>query len=301
VPIIGEAIIEMNVLKGLALGLLSFLLVLSLSIFGVAFMVNQTILNPGFVSSEINKLDVPLLAEEFLREHIPEEELVAQVLTDTVTDLEPWIQEQVSDGVYSGYDYLSGTSQTLSVVIPLEPVKESLKDNVEEVVLQILPPELAGASPAEIELFLNEIYSQIDELVPATFEISEDSLGTRLSAQLETAREYIGYFQVGYNLLIGLIVLLIAGIILIDRQISSTSRKLGAILLPEGILMLVGVFVAKYFAGRYTAQFDVPPYLEEWLPQLVSDFVSPLLMLSIGLLVVGVALLTVSFVYKRQD
>jgi len=65
--------------------------------------------------------------------------------------------------------------------------------------------------------------------------------------------------------------------------------------------MLVGVFVAKYFAGRYTAQFDVPPYLEEWLPQLVSDFVSPLLMLSIGLLVVGVALLTVSFVYKRQD
>jgi len=94
--------------------------------------------------------------------------------------------------------------------------------------------------------------------------------------------------------------LLIVGIALIDRQVRSTSRKLGTIFLPEGVLMLVGFFVAKYFAGRQLAQLDVPPYLEEWLPQLVGDFVAPLLMLSIGLIIGGVALLTVSFVYKRQ-
>ena len=290
----------MNVLKGLALGLLSFLLVLSLSIFGVAFLLNQTILNPGFVSSEINKLDVPLLAEELLREQIREEELVAEVLSDTITNLEPWIQQQVTDGVYFSYDYLTGRSQSLSVVIPLDPVKESLKDNVEEVILQILPPELAGASPAQIELFLNELYSQIDELLPATFEISESSLPPDVLSTLEMVKQIISYFQVAYNLMIGLIVLLIVGIILIDRQIIGTTRKLGAILLPEGILMLVGVFVAKYLAGTQIAQFDIPTYLQEWLPQLVSDFVAPLLMLGIGLLVVGVALLTFSFVYKRQ-
>ena len=290
----------MNFLKGLALGLLSFLLVLSLSIFSIAFLLNQTILNPGFVSSELNKLDIPLLAEEFLREQIPEEELVVEVLSDTVTDLEPWIQQQVSDGVYSSYDYLMGRSQTLSVVIPLEPVKESLKDNLGEAILQSLPPELAGASPAQIELFLNELYDEIDELLPETFELNEDSLGAAFSVQLELAREYIGYFQVGYNFLLGFMLLLIVGIALIDRQVRSTSRKLGTIFLPEGVLMLVGFFVAKYFAGRQLAQLDVPPYLEEWLPQLVGDFVAPLLMLSIGLIIGGVALLTVSFVYKRQ-
>jgi len=293
----------MNVLKGLALGLLSFLLVLSLSIFGVAFLLNQTILNPGFVSSEINKLDVPLLAEELLREQIPEEDFPEEfgdVLINTITDLEPWIQQQVIDGVDSAYDYLTGTSQSLSVVIPLESVKESLKDNVEEVILQLLPPELAGASPAQIELFLSGIYSQIDELLPATFEISESSLPPDVLSTLEMVKQIISYFQLAYNLMIGLIVLLIAGIILIDRQIRGTSRKLGAIFLPEGILMLVGVFVAKYLAGTQIAQFDIPTYLQEWLPQLVSDFVAPLLMLGIGLLVVGVALLIFSFVYKRQ-
>ena len=62
----------MKLLKGLAIGLLSFLLFLSLTIFGILFLLNQTILNPGFVAAEINKLDVPLLAEELLSEQIPE-------------------------------------------------------------------------------------------------------------------------------------------------------------------------------------------------------------------------------------
>ena len=297
----------MNVLKGLALGLLIFLLVLSLSIFGVAFTLNQTILNPDFAAAEINRVDVSSLAEELISEqiseHVPiEEELVAEVLDDIITDLEPWIQEQVTDIADAAYDYLTGSSQSLSVVISLEPVKESLRDNLEEVevILQLLPPELTGASPAEIELYLNSIYSQIDELLPSTYEFTESLLPPDVLAIVEQARQVISYFQLAYKILIGFMLLLIAGIILIDRQIRSTSRKLGAIFLPEGILMLVGVFVAKYLAGTQIAQFDIPPYLEEWLPQLVSDFVAPLLMLGIGLSVAGVVLLTVSFVYKRQ-
>jgi hypothetical protein len=294
----------MNVLKGLALGLLIFLLVLSLPIFGVAFLVNQTILNPGFVSSQINKLDVSLLAEELISEQIPEEafpEEFGDVLVNTITDLEPWIQQQASDGIYSSYEYLMGRSQTLSVVIPLEPVKESLRDNMWQAFLESLPPELAGASPAELAQYFDDFYQEFSEQIPSTYEITESSLPPEVLATVEQVKQAISYFQTGYKFLIGLIVLLIAGIAIIDRQIRGTSRKLGIILLPEGVLMLVGVFVVKNLAGTQIAQLDIPPYLQEWLPQLVSDFVSPLLMLSIGLLVGGVALLTFSFIYKRQD
>jgi hypothetical protein len=293
----------MNVLKGLALGLLSFLLVLSLSIFGVAFLLNQTILNPDFVSSELNKLDVPLLAEELLREQIPEEDFPEEfgdVLVNTITELEPWMQQQVSDGVYSTYDYLTGRSQSLSVVIPLDPVKESLRDNLWQAFLESLPAALAGASSAELAQYFDDFYQGFFEQIPSTYEISESSLPPDVLSTLEMVKQIISYFQVAYNLMIGLIVLLIAGIVLLNLQIRGATRKLGTIFLPEGILMLVGVFVAKYFAGTQIAQFDIPTYLQEWLPQLVSDFVAPLLMLGIGLLVVGVALLTVSFVYKRQ-
>ena len=293
----------MNFLKGLALGLLSFLLLLSLSTFGIAFLLNQTILNPGFITSELDRLDVPLLAEELLREQISEEDFPEEfgdVLVNTITDLEPWIQQQVSDGIYSSYDYLMGRSQSLNVVISLEPVKESLRDNLWQAFLESLPAALAGASSAEIEQYFDDFYQGFSEQIPSTYEISEDSLGAEVLAQLEMVKQIISYFQVGYKFLIGFMLLLIAGIILIDRRVRGATRKLGAIFLPEGILMLVGVFVAKYLAGTQIAQFGIPPYLQEWLPQLVSDFVAPLLMLGIGLLVVGVALLTFSFVYKRQ-
>jgi len=294
----------MKFLKGLALGLLSFLLVLSLSIFGIAFLLNQTILNPGFITSELDRLDVSSLAEELLSEQIPEEDFPEEfgtALVNTITELEPWIQQQVSDGVYSSYDYLMGRSQSLNVVISLEPVKESLRDNVWQAFLESLPPALAGASSTEIEEYFDAFYSEIDEQIPSTYEISESSLPPDVLSTLEMVKQIISYFQVGYKFLIGFMLLLIAGIILIDRQIRSTSRKLGTILLPEGILMLVGVFVAKYLAGTQIAQFDIPTYLQEWLPQLVSDFVAPLLMLGIGLLVGGVALLIVSFVYKPHQ
>ena len=52
----------MKVLKGLALSLLGTLLFLSLAVFGLVLTINQTILNPDFVVSQVNKLDISSLA-----------------------------------------------------------------------------------------------------------------------------------------------------------------------------------------------------------------------------------------------
>jgi len=80
----------MNFLKGLAVSLLSFLLFFSLALFGVIFMLDNTLLDPDFVTAEINRLDMSSLAGEFLSEQIPQEEsYTAEVLDKTITDLEP--------------------------------------------------------------------------------------------------------------------------------------------------------------------------------------------------------------------
>ena len=92
----------MKFLKGLALSLLGFLLFLSLSIFGLALMLNNTLLNPDFVVSELNKLDVSSLARDMISAQIPleqiplEGEFITEILDDTIADLEPWIREQVN-------------------------------------------------------------------------------------------------------------------------------------------------------------------------------------------------------------
>ena len=292
----------MNFIKGLTLSLLSFLLFLSLSVFGFALTLNYTILNPDFVVSELDRLDISSLAGELLSQQIPQEgEFMAEAIDDAIVDLEPWIREQASTVIYSGYDYLMGKSENLSLVISLEPMKESLRDNLREVFLQSLPPELQGLPPAEIERYFDEFYRDFAEEIPSTFEFTESSLPPDVLAGLEQAKQSIGYFQLGYKALIGFMLLLILGIILINRQVKGATRALGITFLTYGVLEYAGIFATKYFAGTQLGQLDIPTQLQTWLPQFVGDFLAPLEMFSISLGIAGVILIIVSIAYKPRQ
>ncbi len=292
----------MKFVKGLTLGLLIFLLSLSLFIFGLALTLNYTILNPDFAVFELDRLDIPSLTKELLSQQIPQDEpYIAEVTNNTIADLEPWIREQMRAGIYSGYDYMLGKSQSLSLVIPLEPMRDSLKSNLREAILQSPPLELAGAPQAAIELYINEAYQYIDELIPPRFEFTESLLSPAVLLQLEQVRQDIGYFQTGFGILIGFILLLILGIILINRQVRSATRKLGIIFLTYGVLEYIGILVAKSLGEGQLSQLDIPPPLQTWLPQFFDNLLAPLEIFSIGLLSAGIALIIVSFVYKPRQ
>ena len=163
----------MRFLKVLALSLLSVLLFLSLSIFGLVLMVNHTILNPDFIIAELNKLDISSLVKDLLNQQISQDEpYITEIIDDTFADLEPWVREQLHTSIYSGYDYLLGKKQSLNLEIPLEPLKDSLKNNLRGAILQSPPPELAGAPPAIVELYINEAHQTIDETKTPSFELS---------------------------------------------------------------------------------------------------------------------------------
>jgi len=292
----------MKFLKGLSLALLSFLLFLSLSIFGVVLTINHTILNPDFVTQELDRLDISSLAAELISEQIPQEgEFMAGAIDDAIKDLEPWIKEQTDIVIHSSYDYLLGKSQSLNVEISLEPVKENLRDNLRETFFQSLPPELQGLPQAEVEQYFNEYYQEFTKDIPSTFEFNESSLPPEVLAGLEQAKEYISYFQLGYKALIGFMLLLILGITLIHREVKGTTRGLGTTFLTYGVLGYAGTFVTKYLAGTQLGQLDIPVSLQTWLPQFLADFQAPLEMFSLGALIAGVVLFIVSFVYKPRE
>ena len=389
----------MKILKGVGLGLLGFLLFWSLSSFGWALTLNSTILNSNFVTSQLDKLDVALLAEEFISEQedgeafseeldtalvdtivrlepvikegigntiepiydylkgksesidlaqiirnnlltseviaslvdeldiasiaseiiseqipedIPEDlEFLVEQVDDIITELEPTIKEELIAAADPLLDYLLGESQSVSIKISLEPIVEELEDTLKETLLESPPAELAGLSLSQLEQYFDMYFGEIAEMIPSTIELDETTFGSELPTQiaealaeaeegLEKAREYVGYFQLGYKLLIGLIVLLIAGIILLNRQVSGATRKLGTIFLTYGVLWFAGILVAKYFIKKIQLPWaEIPPSLEAQLPRLVNDFSAPLLMFSLGLLIGGVVLIVVSFVYPR--
>jgi len=300
----------------------------------LALTLRNTSLSSDFVVSLVNELDISSLASEFLGEQlledIPEElEFLVEHLDDAIAELEPTIKEELIAAADPILDYLLGESQSISIVISLEPITENLEDTLREAFLESPPAELAGLPLARIEQYFDEYFGELTEMTPSAFELDETLFGTEIPAQiaealaeaeeglgearqditealteaeerLEEARKYIGYVQLGYKLLIGLIVLLIAGIVLLNRQVKSATRKVGTIFLTYGVLWFAGILIAKYFIKKAQLPWtEIPPSLEAQLPQLVNDFSAPLQWFSLGLLIGGVVLIAVSFVYPR--
>ena len=166
----------MKFLKILAMSLLSFLLFLSLSVFGLMFMLNSTILNPDFVTTQLDNLDVASLTEEVISEEVsrgefPEE--LGTAIVNTVTKLEPMMKEQVSAATYSIYDYLLGEkpdpelASTLRNTVLSQEFAVSLIDELD------IPP-LAGAFIKE--QLTQEIPEETEPLVEYLDEPLDDTL-----------------------------------------------------------------------------------------------------------------------------
>jgi len=297
----------MKFLKGLAIGLLGILLFLSLFVFGPVLTINQTILNPDFVASEINRLDISSLAEEFLSEQIrgqiPQgEEIIGEVVADTLDDLEPWIKEQVNAMIYSIYDYLTGNTQSLSLVISTDELKVALEDSLEPALLQLMP-QLASLPPEVRDAAIAQYHEQLSGQIPATIDFGEYMMSPEVMSTLEQAREYIGYIQMAYKALIGIILVLIGLIVLIHRQVRGATRQLGITFLVYGIPGYIGIFAIKNYATQQLAQLtqsNLPATFQTWLPQFTDNLLAPLEMFCLGTLICGVVLLIVSFVYKPR-
>jgi len=291
----------MGLAKRAAIAFLGFLLFLSLSVLGLAFTLNRTVLNPDFAISQLDRLDVPSLAGERLIEQIPEEMgFVAEYLDDMITDLEPWIREQERAAVYTGYDYLLGRSQSLSLVIDMEPMKQSLRDSLWQALSASPPPELQGIPPALAEQYFNEFYYEFSEQIPPTIEIDESLLGPEVMGTLEQVRHYIGYLQIAYRVAIGATIAIIVGLVFLYRQVKGATRAIGIPCLICGISTYVSTVVIKYFVGRQIVPVGLPAQLQAWLPRFINDALAPMQMFGIGLMVAGTTLLIVSVVYKRQ-
>jgi len=173
----------MSLARKVALGFLSFLLFVSLSGLVLTFTVNRTVLNPDFTVSRLDRLDVASLAAQVMKEQVPEEvlavlpaEFVDEVLYEVLTELEPWLKEQIGGVVYTLYDYLRGRSQSLSLVVDVGPVKEDVETKLRQALLTSTPAEFEMIPPAELGRLFDEFYAQIAGDIPSTLEINESTL-----------------------------------------------------------------------------------------------------------------------------
>jgi hypothetical protein len=297
----------MKVFKGILLAILGILLSLSLLIFGLALMVNQSALNPDFVADRVDEVDIVELTDELIIEEVPTEaadfmgEVLHPVLQYTIGEIEPWLKEQARNVIHVFYDYIEGRNDTLSLIISLEDKIRTFRDNLLDAILTSPPAELLGLPAEEIEAEFNVYFDQIEEEIPSAIELDETLLETDVMQQIEQAKQYVGYFNIGFIALIAFCLLLILLIILVYREVKRSCRYIGFTFLSVGIVSLVLAFVARSIANSQLADIDMPATLQAWAPNVVTDVLMTLGIYAIGLIAVGIALTVVSFVYKRKD
>jgi hypothetical protein len=297
----------MKAFKVIVLVILGILLCLSLLIFGPVLMVNQSVLNPDFVADRVDEVDIVELTDEIILEEIPPEaadfmgELLHPVLRFTIGEIEPWLKEQARNVIHVFYDYIEGRNDTLSLIISLEEKLANFRDNLLDAILTSPPAELLGLPAEEIEAEFNVYFDQIEEEIPSAIELDEMLLETEVMQQIERAKQYVGYFNIAFIALIAFILLMILIIILVYREVKGSCRNIGFTFLAVGVVSLVGAFVARSIANSQLTTIDMPATLQAWAPNVVFDVLMPLGIYAIGLIVVGIALIVVSFVYKRGE
>ena len=259
----------MKPFKGIMVGVLSFFLMLSLVIFGVSFMVKSTAMNPDFVTDRVDQTDITQLANDFVDEYyideIPEDlRFFEDVVYEVIADHEPWLKEQFSTAVHEGYDYLLEKTDQLEISIPLESLKESVRESLWLHFIEMLPEwisspddeglkkliyenidDFAGGIP---EGYLPDEYStltegQLRQYVDAYFEdIEEQLIDGRLPPSLEAEIEdlLLPYFNQYYDEIVEEIP---SEFIVNEDEISSDAMEV-----LENVRNWVGVFNTVYYA-----------------------------------------------------
>jgi hypothetical protein len=292
----------------------------------LANLLRRTIISSDFIVAVIDTMDGPQMAriiwevfgEEIAREFpLPEEvfpHLIAG-LEELMTDLKPWIKEQVEYAAGPIADYLVGETESFNVTISFEPVIDDLRGMLLGVLLDFPPDELEGLSPEELEQAFDALWAEFtEEVLPTISQIDETLIGKDVPLQiasftsetetiLRQVREYVGYVRLAYILGIVVSALLIAGIVLIYRDVKKSTRTLGIVFLASGLVVLVVALIGKNVGGEQMLQamLAAPPQLQVWASQVLVDLLAPLQWFGIGFIAGGIALLVVSFVYKSSQ
>ena len=281
-------LVALNILLAICIFLLEFVLILG-----------DTVLNPGFVVDELQKLDVGAVTTEMLSKQSSGQQYGAESIKATLTELEPLLREQASTAIYSAYDYFLGNEPDINVLISLESLQKSLRKNLEEEILKSPPLELRGASPEQIQSYVDGIYQQLFEHVPTKLELSLKTSTADVVTRLKEIRRVTAFLLLLPKILMPLFFALIAVIILLYRDVKIATRTLGITLFIAGILGYLYAFIAKE-AGMQSVGFTFLPSLNLWLIQLVTDVLVLVKLISPILFAVGGVMLIISFFWRLR-
>jgi hypothetical protein len=295
----------MSALRGFLSGVFNFLLFGALVLLGLVISLNLTILNPDFVTAELQKLDVYSTVIEQAKTMLPSQQYIStETIDELVSELEPWFEEQANTVIHAVYAYIEEDRQ-LNVIISLEPVRAAVKENLRGAVINSLPPELQSASQSQIDAYMSQIYTGIDNVIPTSFVLNEAVAGSQVMTQLEQVKKIVGYIDTAYKALIATAVLLVLLIALAHWwQPKPITRSIGITFILVGVACILGPlldYLIIQVLSQVIGSSGILSGLQAKLPQLAADLTAPVRTYGIGFLISGIALIVISVLFGAKQ
>jgi hypothetical protein len=295
----------MSAVRGFLSGVFNFLLFDALVLLGIIISLNLTVLNPDFVTAELQKLDVYPAVIEQAKTMLPSQQFIsAETVDELVSELTPWFEEQANTVIYAVYAYIE-EGRELNVTISLEPVRAAVKEKVTEAMINLLPPELQSASQSQIDAYMSQIYSGIDSVIPSSFVLDESVVGPQVMTQLEQVKQIVGYIETAYRYLIAAAILLVLLIALAHWwQPKPITRSIGITFILVGVVCILSPlldYLIIQALSQAIGSSGVLSGLQAKLPQLAADLTAPLRTYGIGFLISGIALIVISVLFRSAQ
>ena len=268
------------------------------------------------ITDQLNTQNIPLAAL-----------LLENQINTALSETEPQLKAELKIAAPQVIDYLLGNTSNLNATIDLGPVIDNLKSYARNLLLNP-PPVLAAAlgsslqeAAANPDSYIETFFGPVLDNIDQTITIDNSTFGSDAQANivdginktedaLRQARPYVTDFNTYYILLILFMLVLVGGIIAIHRSVRGAARSIGSIFLSYGIIVFAGLLIARYIFQSYgipriqSQQFingsPMPPELVSFIRQVFLDVTSPLFYFSMGVLIAGVVLFIISFVYRSR-
>ncbi len=152
-----------------------------------------------------------------------------------------------------------------------------------------------------VQPYFNEFTDSFIAQIPDVYNVNNEVFGQDGLRQLADARRYLGYFDAAYYGLIALALVLIGLIWVVWREVKRPILAVGSTLGFFGLLELAGAIIARSINPfDYATGLDIPSYARNIALNVYHDALQPMLVFDIVVLVIGVALLTLSFFVRSK-
>ena len=277
--------------KKILLIILGILLFVILVLFGPIMSLQQTAFNPDCVASYVNDIDVPALANIWLKENVaPKNPVLGKSAELAVINFEPQIKDVMRTCVRNTYAYILDSlkkGKLLDTIAAQKPIFNNLAAHIQALM------DLPALSPVFQMLGVNaeSITKNIDTgQINSLFDMLE---------QLAALKSFVIILMAIFVPLLLLIILLLIAIVLIARKPRLMSGELGLISAVSGALQFIIILPAGSMGKSLISQFNLPPLIRDWLLRLVQDFNCCVMICGGALLLAGIALIGIYYALKQ--